>query len=162
MPTQQAETLTRETLALILGVLDNVKAQYATEEMVSKDQLLQQARFDGLRNEVEATLLHHKNSISTDVEQLREESKRIRSEAAYNHDKLTAGQRLDLNLERGRMTDELRKVDDRINVLESKVEREIHLIRTHIESSKNDLLKYSVGTLTAFGAMGLGLLRLIL
>ena len=42
----------------------------------------------------------------------------------YEIDKLTASQRLDLNLEKGRMRDELQMLRDKTNELEIKVGRE--------------------------------------
>ena len=45
---------------------------------------------------------------------------KVRSEVRYEVDKLTASQRLDLNLEKGRMRDELQALRDREAELDSK------------------------------------------
>ncbi|KAL8143426.1 hypothetical protein V2J09_016458 [Rumex salicifolius] len=74
-------------------------------------------------------------------------------------DKVTAGQRLDLNLERGRIRDELAERSAEASNFNNKHEREIHELKAHIETTKFDLIKYCVGTLLSVLAVGLALLR---
>ena len=97
-----------------------------------------------------------------DVDRLRTESEKLRTELKYEIEKLTTAQRLDLNLEKGRIRDEMQKQNDKINAIDSRLDREANLIRTQIETGKNDLLRYSVATLLSCGAMALGALRLML
>merc|ERR1719453_1678540 len=87
---------------------------------------------------------------------------KMRTELRYEIDKLTAGQKLDVNLERGRIRDELQKQNDRIMSIDSRMDREVNLIRTQIEASKNDLLRYSVATLASLGAVTLAAVRLMI
>ena len=87
---------------------------------------------------------------------------KMKTEMRYEIDKLTASQKLDVNLERGRIRDELQKQNDRIMGIDSRIDREVNLIRTHIEASKNDLLRYSVATLASLGAVTLAAVRLML
>merc|ERR1719453_1899634 len=87
---------------------------------------------------------------------------KMRTELKYEIDKLTASQKLDVNLERGRIRDELQKQNDRIMSIESRIDREVNLIRTQIEASKNDLLRYSVATLASLGAVTLAAVRLMI
>ena len=124
------------------------------DELATKSELqhiVQDAKLDKCRSEMLSGLDNQKSNLE-----------KLRSELRYEVEKLSASQKLDLNLERGRTRDELQKQNDRIMGIDSRLDREVNLIRTQIEASKNDLLRYSVGTITAFGAVVLGALRLMI
>ena len=86
---------------------------------------------------------------------------RLRVELKFETEKLSNSQKLDLNLERGRMRDELQKQREEVQKLDAKIDREIRNVSTQIEASKNDLLRYSVGTLVSMGAFVLAAIRLM-
>jgi len=73
-----------------------------------------------------------------------------------------ASQRLDLNLERGRVRDDLIKQNDKIQSIDVRLDKEAHGLRTLLETGKNDLLRYSVATIAAAGGLALGWLRLMM
>lgn len=75
---------------------------------------------------------------------------------------MMASQRLEMNLEKGRIRDELVIQDSRRNEAETRLDREINTLRTHIEQTKNDIIKYSMGFLVSMTAVGLGLMRLMI
>ena len=77
-------------------------------------------------------------------------------------DKMMASQRLEMNLEKGRIRDELVIQDSRRNEAETRLDREINTLRTHIEQTKNVIIKYSMGFLVSMTAVGLGLMRLMI
>lgn len=135
--------------------LCNIDAMYA-EELVTKGDLLR------VTAEQSASVDQCKSETRSGLESQKANLEKVRSELRYEIDKLTSSQKLDLNLERGRTRDELQKQNDRIMGIDSRLDREVNLIRTQIEASKNDLLRYSVGTITAFGAVVLGALRLMM
>ena len=87
---------------------------------------------------------------------------RLRVELKFETEKLSNSQKLDLNLERGRMRDELQKQREEVQKLDAKIDREIRNVSTQIEASKNDLLRYSVGTLVSMGAFVLAAVRLMI
>merc|ERR1712124_162093 len=109
-----------------------------------------------------AKLESSRSEMSSGLETQKSALEKLRTELRYEIDKLTSSQKLDLNLERGRTRDELQKQNDKILGIDSRLDREAHLIRTQIEASKNDLLRYSVGTITALGALVLGVMRLMI
>ncbi|KAF9684415.1 hypothetical protein SADUNF_Sadunf04G0115900 [Salix dunnii] len=80
----------------------------------------------------------------------------------YEIDKVTAGQRLDLNLERGRIRDELANQNAETNNLTNKLDREIHALRAHLEAAKYDVIKYCIGTLVSICAVGIATVRILL
>jgi hypothetical protein len=79
---------------------------------------------------------------------LKQEAEKIRSELRYNFEKMNQTSRLDLNLEKGRMQDNLTLIDNK-------------LLRTQLEIKVNDIIRYGIGTLVSIGALGLGFLRFL-
>lgn len=73
---------------------------------------------------------------------------------------MTAGQRLDLNLERGRLRDELAKQSSETTNLTNKLDREIHALRAQLEAAKYDVMRYCIGTLVSITAVGLTVIRI--
>eukprot|EP00887_Chlorella_sp_A99_P003906 scaffold11.g3906.t1 len=69
--------------------------------------LEQEARIAGFRAEVLKSQELQVATFTRDTERLQSNLEKVRSEIRYEIDKLTASQRLDLNLEKGRMRDEL-------------------------------------------------------
>ena len=89
------------------------------------------------------------------------ECEKLRAELRYTHEKVTSSQKLDLNLERGRIRDDLTAQDNKMAAAEARLDREMAAMRTTIEAAKNDVIKYAVGTIMSFGALSLGLMRLL-
>uniref|UniRef100_M0ZW11 Mitochondrion protein n=2 Tax=Solanum TaxID=4107 RepID=M0ZW11_SOLTU len=85
----------------------------------------------------------------------------MRSELRYEIDKVSAGHRLDLNLERGRIRDELANQNQETANLTNTLDREIHTLRAQLEAAKYDVIKYCIGTLVSISAVGLAVVRLL-
>ncbi|CAL6340124.1 unnamed protein product [Bathycoccus prasinos] len=92
---------------------------------------------------------------------LKQEAEKIRSELRYNFEKMNQTSRLDLNLEKGRMQDNLTLIDNKLLSTELRLDREIQSMRTHLEIKVNDIIRYGLGTLVSVGALGLGFLRFL-
>ncbi|KAK8965195.1 hypothetical protein KSP40_PGU005813 [Platanthera guangdongensis] len=105
---------------------------------------------------------HHFSSLQRETEKLRVDIEKMRSELRYEIDKVTAGQRLDLNLERGRLRDELAKHSAETSDLTNKLDREIHALKAHLEAAKYDVIKYCIGTLVSISAVGLAVIRILM
>lgn len=97
-----------------------------------------------------------------EIERLQANLDKVKSEIRYEVDKLTASQRLDLNLEKGRMRDELQSLRDKSNELEIKVDKEVNSLKAAMEQSKNDTVKYMLGVVMALITAGLGAARLFI
>ncbi|KAG8362836.1 hypothetical protein BUALT_BualtUnG0032600 [Buddleja alternifolia] len=85
---------------------------------------------------------------------------KMRSELRYEIDKVTAGQHLDLNLEKGRIRDELNNQNQETTNLTNKLDREIHELRAQLEAAKYDVIKYCIGTLASVSAVGFAVIRI--
>ncbi|MBA0631511.1 hypothetical protein Godav_000382 [Gossypium davidsonii] len=105
---------------------------------------------------------HHFSMLQRETEKLRGDIEKMRSELRYEIDKVTAGQRLDLNLERGRIRDELANQNAETTNLTNKLDREIHALRAQLEAAKYDVIKYCIGTLVSISAVGLAVLRILM
>jgi hypothetical protein len=92
---------------------------------------------------------------------LQQEAEKIRSELRYNIEKINQSSRLDLNLEKGRITDQLTLIDNKLLGTELRLDREIQSIRTSLEAKVNDIIRYGLGTMVSIGALGLGFLRFL-
>ncbi|PNY04310.1 protein FMP32 mitochondrial-like [Trifolium pratense] len=105
---------------------------------------------------------HHFSLLQHETEKLRNDIEKMRSELRYEMDKVTAGQRLDLNLERGRTREELSNQSAETNNLTNKLDREIHSLRAQLEAAKYEVIKYCIGTLVSISAVGLAVLRILM
>jgi predicted RNase H-like nuclease (RuvC/YqgF family) len=92
---------------------------------------------------------HHFATLQRETERLRTDIDKMRSELRYEIDKVTSGQRLDLNLERGRIREELATQSSETSNLTNKLDREIHTLKTQLEAAKFDVIKYCIGKATA-------------
>ena len=108
---------------------------------------------------------HHREEAKNNLHQstaLLSECEKIRAEMRYNIEKLTSSQKLDLNLEKGRIRDELQAQDNKVTQTELRLDREINGMRTNIEATKNEIIKYSVGTLVSMATVSLAVMRLLM
>lgn len=164
------DTLTFRQRLIDAGVVDREAHAIASEvaqalqvaDLIYVNELASKSELARATDKQLAGLEECKSEMRGGQDTQRVNLEKMRSELKYEIDKLTASQKLDVNLERGRIRDELQKQNDRIMSIESRIDREVNLIRTQIEASKNDLLRYSVATLASLGAMTLAAVRLML
>lgn len=143
--------------AVTTAVLDAVKAswqadaaRYATIEASARDTLLVNSEIERLRSEIATLRAELKASKEKQSANLR-----------YEVDKLQASQRLDLNLEKGRIREDLQKQSDTLTKADARIDKEVNQVRTMIEASKNELMRYSIGTLVSFVAVSLAVVRVL-
>jgi chromosome segregation ATPase len=135
---------------------------YVSRAALEKSELQSTSSIAGFRAEVLKSQELQVATFTRDAERLQASLEKLRSEIRYEIDKLTASQRLDLNLEKGRMRDELQALRDRANELEIKVDKEVNSLKAAMEQSKNDIVKYVLGLMLALLTAGLGAARLIM
>ncbi|MBA0803036.1 hypothetical protein Gohar_013288 [Gossypium harknessii] len=124
--------------------------------------MTQESNLSKLKSEVQSSQELHFSVLQHENEKLRNDIEKMRSELRHEIDKVTAGQRLDLNLERGRIRDELSIQSAGTSNLTNKLDREIHALKAHLEAAKYDLIKYCIGTLVSISAVGLAVVRVLL
>ncbi|PRW60283.1 Mitochondrial calcium uniporter regulator 1 [Chlorella sorokiniana] len=158
----QAEALTQHLTTILCQNKEKLEEFYASKVALEMSILEQEAKHAGFRSEVLKSQELQVATFTRDTERLQANLEKIRSEIRYEIDKLTASQRLDLNLEKGRMRDELQSLRDKTNELEIKMDKEVNSLKAAMEQSKNDTVKYVLGLMLALMTAGLGAARLLM
>ncbi|GAB4853840.1 hypothetical protein Ancab_018049 [Ancistrocladus abbreviatus] len=162
LPSKQAEAITSAITEVLNDSLENVSRSFVSKADMQKMEMLQEANISKFKSEVQGSQDHHFSLLQRETEKLQGDIEKLRSELRYEIDKVTAGQRLDLNLERGRIRDELANQKAETTNLTNKLDREIHALRAQVEAAKYDVIKYCIGTLVSISAVGLAVVRILL
>ncbi|XWS42127.1 hypothetical protein CRYUN_Cryun17cG0142200 [Craigia yunnanensis] len=162
LPSKQAEAITASITEVLNDSLENVSLSVVSKAEMQKSEMTQESNLSKLKSEVQSSQEHHFSLLQHENEKLRSDIEKMRSELRYEIDKATAGQRLDLNLERGRIRDELSNQNAGTSNLTNKLDREIHALKAHLEAAKYELIKYCIGTLVSISAVGLAVVRILM
>ncbi|KAL4572964.1 hypothetical protein LXL04_019753 [Taraxacum kok-saghyz] len=162
VPSKQAEAITSAITEVLNDSLENVADTFVSKADMQKTVMLQEAHLGKFKSEVHSSQEHHFSMLQRETEKLRTDIDKMRSELRYEIDKVTAGQRLDLNLERGRIRDELANQNAETTSLTNKLDREIHGLKAELEAAKYDVIKYCIGTLISISAVGLAVIRILM
>ncbi|RAL49334.1 unnamed protein product [Cuscuta campestris] len=162
VPSKQAEAITFAITKVLNDSLENNARSLVSKADMQKSEMLQEANISKFKSSVQSSQEHHFSLLQRETEKLLNDIEKMRSELRYEVDKLTAGQRLDLNLERGRIRDELAKHNAETTNLTSKLDREIQELRAQLEAAKYEVIKYCIGTLVSISAVGLAVARVYL
>ncbi|KDO49906.1 hypothetical protein CISIN_1g027204mg [Citrus sinensis] len=101
VPSKQAEAITAAITEVLNDSLENVAHTFVSKGEMQKTEMIQEANLSKFKSEVQSSQEHHFSMLQRETEKLRSDIEKMRSELRYEIDKVTAGQRLDLNLERG-------------------------------------------------------------
>jgi len=138
----QAEYVTEVIMQVTSEILKGAKQEYAS--MSQMRELLQ--TFEVRQDKWKADLLKHQDmnnqSLSRDVSSVEHDMKSIRSDMKYEQEKQAGAYKLDLNLERGRVREDLKKMEEAFRAQEQRTDREMNNQRSLIETHKNDLEKW--------------------
>ncbi|KAL3515103.1 hypothetical protein ACH5RR_022005 [Cinchona calisaya] len=160
VPSKQAEAITSAITEVLNDSLENVGHSFLSRDEMQKAEMLQEANLSNFKSEVQSSQEHHFSLLQRETEKLRNDIDKMRNDLRHEIDKVTAGQRLDLNLEKGRLRDELAKQSAETNDLTNKLDREIHALRAQLEAAKYDVMRYCIGTLASIAAVGLAVVRI--
>lgn len=103
----------------------------------------------------------HLATLHKDLERQQAYLEKIKADLRHEIDKLSASQRLDLNLEKGRMRDDLQMLRDRSSETEIKLDRCVSELNALIEKSKTDLIKSVIAIFGTFSAIVFTITRLV-
>lgn len=157
---KQAEAITAAMTDVLNDCLQNVSDSFVSKSDLEQYNMMQEAAFAKLQTEVQSSQEKKISSIHRETEKLRVDNEKLKSEIRYEMDKVSAGQRLDLNLERGRIKEELANQSVETSNLTNKLDKEINALKTQLEASKYEVIKYCIGTIVSVYALGLALLRI--
>ncbi|KZV26189.1 hypothetical protein F511_28535 [Dorcoceras hygrometricum] len=147
VPSKQAEAITSAITEVLDDSLENISQNLISKAEMQKIEMSQEASLSKFKSEIQSSQDHHFSLLQREAEKLRNDIEKMRGELRYEIDKATAGRRLDLNLERGRIRDELNN-------------QETNEPRAHLEAAKYDVIKYCIGTLVSLSAVGIGMIRI--
>ncbi|KAH7430851.1 hypothetical protein KP509_08G017200 [Ceratopteris richardii] len=159
---KQAEAVTEAIIEVLNDSMDNVSQTFVSKPDIQKNEMMQEVALQKLSAEIQNAQEYKISLTQRDVERIKTDIEKMRSDLRYEIDKVTAAQRLDINLERGRTRDDLAKQGVETSELTNKLDREIHLLKTQVEAAKYEVIKYGIGTIVSFTAVGLGLLRILM
>ncbi|KAG7565248.1 Coiled-coil domain-containing protein 90-like [Arabidopsis suecica] len=162
LPSKQAEAITGAITEVLNDSLGVVSQLVVSKGEMQKAEMTQESNLSKFKSEINSSLDHHFSLLQHENEKLRNDIERIRSDIRHEIDKVTAGQRLDLNLEKGRIRDELQNQNAETSNLTNKLDREIHTLRAQLEAAKYEVIKYCIGTLVSISAVGLAVLRIVM
>ncbi|XP_042423833.1 protein FMP32, mitochondrial-like isoform X3 [Zingiber officinale] len=144
LPTKQAEAIASTITETLNNSLGNMTYSFVSKSEMDKIEKIQDSNLSKFKSEMKSTQEHH-------FSLLQQETRKLQGDI----EKVTAGHCLDLNLERGRIRDELTKQAAENTELTNKLDREIQSLRTHLETTKYDAIKYRIGTLVSLSSIGL-------
>ncbi|GFQ00531.1 protein fmp32 mitochondrial [Phtheirospermum japonicum] len=159
---KQAEAITGALIEVLNDSIENVSQSFVTKAEKQRNEMTQESNLAKFKTEVISSQGHHFSLLQHEMEKLKSDIGKMRSDLRYEIDKATAGQRLDLNLEKGRIRDELNEQNQETTNLTNKLDREIHELRAQLEAAKYEVIKYCIGTLASISAVGLAALRIFL
>ncbi|KAI3798850.1 hypothetical protein L1987_34134 [Smallanthus sonchifolius] len=162
VPSKQAEAITSAITEVLNDSLENVAQSFVSKGEMQRIEMIQDGNLGKFKSQVQSSQENHFSTLQRETEKLRNDIEKMRSELRYEIDKVTAGQRLDLNLERGRIRDELANQNQETANLTNKLDREIHSLKAQLEAAKYDVIKYCIGTLVSISAVGLAVLRILM
>ncbi|CAN6923469.1 unnamed protein product [Brassica oleracea] len=162
LPSKQAEAITGAITEVLNDSLGVVSQLVVCKGEMQKAEMTQESNLSKFKIEINSSLDHHFSLLQHENEKLRNDIERIRTDIRHEIDKVTAGQRLDLNLEKGRIRDELTNQNAETSNLTNKLDREIHTLRAQLEAAKYEVIKYCIGTLVSISAVGLAVLRIVM
>lgn len=158
MDARVAECVARE----VANATRNATGPLASRAEFEKLTVSLTAKVESAESEMKSRQREQESSSRHSVAVVTSEIEKLRSELRFAHEKMTTSQKLDLNLERGRLRDDLQRQDDKTGAMELRLDREISAMKTTIEAAKNDVIKYSIGAIMSMAAVGMSLMRLLM
>ncbi|KAL3527174.1 hypothetical protein ACH5RR_011830 [Cinchona calisaya] len=162
VPSKHAEAITDAITEVLNDSLENVAQSFVSKTEMQKIEMTQESHLSKFKTEVQSSQGHHFSLLQHETEKLKGDIEKMHSELRHEIDKVTAGQRLDLNLERGRIRDELSNQNQETTNLTNKLDREIHALRAQLEAAKYDVIKYCIGSIVSISAVGLAVVRVLM
>ncbi|KAJ3350330.1 hypothetical protein GGF32_004958 [Allomyces javanicus] len=158
---EQAEAIMTSFSEVIGESMANLKQTMVTKADQEKNVHMYKVDFTALKSEIKMLEKNDFAILKSETERLTTELEKLKQKLREEMNRLQAGVRLDLNLEKGRLRDETGVQDMKIREADTRIETEISNIRTQLESIKFEIIRNIVGTLTAAGGLILAYMRFL-
>ncbi|KAA1114147.1 hypothetical protein PGTUg99_024591 [Puccinia graminis f. sp. tritici] len=156
----QAEGLMVAIEQVIDESMKNLITGLVTRSEMEKQQYTQRVDFAKLKSEIQLVEKQDFALLKSENERLISELEKLKQRLREEITRTQASVRLDLNLEKGRIRDELGVRELKIREVDTRIEGEIGNLRTTMESVKFNILQYVVGTVASGGALLLAYIRM--
>ncbi|KAE8224714.1 hypothetical protein CF326_g7985 [Tilletia indica] len=160
MERPHAEALVEALADVIDESIRNLSEGMVAREEGEKWRYTQKVDFARLKSEIQLLERNDFVLMKTENERLMADVEKLKQRLREEITRTTAGVRLDLNLEKGRIRDESSVHALKIKEVDTRIETEIAGLRTSIQSAKFNVLQYLVGVATGAGALLLAYLRM--
>ncbi|GLI62367.1 hypothetical protein VaNZ11_004986 [Volvox africanus] len=161
LPRDVAEQLAQKITALIIQNKLKMEDTFVKQVVLEKTILEQASTIQGFKNEMQKAQDMHQANVNKDIERQQSYLDKMKAEVRHEMDKLSASQRLDMNLEKGRMRDDLQGIRDKTTELQIKVDRDINELKSSVEKAKNDTIKSVITILGTFSAIAFTISRFV-
>ncbi|CAI0461721.1 unnamed protein product [Linum tenue] len=169
----QAEAITDAITDVLNDSLENVAHSVVSNTEMQKKEMIQETSLCNFKSEIQSKQEHHfsllqheaekmENMIEKTTEKMQNDIEKTRIDLRHEIDKVNSGQRLDWNLEKGRIRDDLAQRKAETTNLENKLDKETHGLRAQLEAAKYDVTKYFIATSFSLSAVGLAVVRIFL
>lgn len=156
-----AELLAEHITELILVTKHRMEDQFVGKMQLEKVAMEQEMRTSSFKNEVAKSQDLQASGLAKETERQTNFIEKMRTETRHEIDKLVASQRLDMNLEKGRIRDDLQGMRDKVTELEIKVNHDINDVKSSVEKAKNDTIKSVILILGTFSTVAFTITRLV-
>jgi len=157
---EQSEGLMVAIEQVIDESMKNLITGLVTRNEMEKQQYTQRVDFAKLKSEIQLVEKQDFALLKSENERLISELEKLKQRLREEITRTQASVRLDLNLEKGRIRDELGVRELKIREVDTRIEGEIGNLRTTMESVKFNILQYVVGTVASGGALLLAYIRM--
>ncbi|GAA5880983.1 hypothetical protein JCM3774_001495 [Rhodotorula dairenensis] len=157
---QQAEGVVDALEAIVQESMDNLEANLVSRSEHYKHHDRQKVDFAALKQNLELSERTDFMNLKAENERLLGDIEKLKQRLREEISRTQAGVRLDLNLEKGRIRDEMSVRESRMTEVDTRIENEIGLLRASMEAVKFNILQYAFAVMSGTGALLLAYLRI--
>ncbi|GAA5966230.1 hypothetical protein JCM3765_002565 [Sporobolomyces pararoseus] len=157
---KQAEGVV-DCLEDIIGeAISNLQGNLVTRTEHYKHHDRQKIDFSTLKQNLELSERTDFVNLKAENERLLGDIERLKQKLREEISRTQAGVRLDLNLEKGRIRDEMSLRESKLTEVDTRIENEIGMLRASMEAVKFNILQYAFAVMSGTGALLLAYLRM--
>ncbi|ODQ66803.1 DUF1640-domain-containing protein [Nadsonia fulvescens var. elongata DSM 6958] len=158
---KQSSAVLKALSNVIEESIKNVETSLVTKEALSRQSYQQKVDFVKLKGELQTLDKTEFLEITREYERIKTDIEKLRQKLKEGINKTQAGVRLDLNLEKGRIREEMGLHDIKIAETDARIDQELSNMKTQIESVKTQAVQWLIGVCTGTFAVVLAYIRLL-
>ncbi|GAA5890525.1 hypothetical protein JCM5296_005073 [Sporobolomyces johnsonii] len=157
---KQADGVVDALEDIIDEAISNLQRSLVTRTEHYKHHDRQKIDFSTLKQNLELSERTDFVNLKAENERLLGDIERLKQKLREEISRTQAGVRLDLNLEKGRIRDEMSMRETKLTEVDTRIENEIGLLRASMEAVKFNILQYAFAVMSGTGALLLAYLRM--